>query len=115
MIFNTFLSTIRAVAFTLITANVGDVMRPARHGLHYLGLVTAGKQFMCLAGLHVRLGAVLSNRQRSQLRISAIVDAYVIDRLQRLRLKRAGRNLRAGQATRWDREYFERLERGRWL
>ena len=36
-------------------------------------------------------------------------DAYVIDRLKRLRLKRAGRNLRAGQAKRWDREYFESL------
>lgn len=37
------------------------------------------------------------------------VDAYVEQRLKGLRLKRAGRNLRAGQAQRWDREYFERL------
>lgn len=36
-------------------------------------------------------------------------DAYVVQRLKRLRLKRAGRNLRAGQAKRWDREYFESL------
>lgn len=37
------------------------------------------------------------------------VDAYVERRLKGLRLKRAGRSLRAGQAQRWDREYFERL------
>jgi RNA-directed DNA polymerase len=37
------------------------------------------------------------------------VDAYVGRRLQRLRLKRAGRNLRAGQAQRWGRECFAQL------
>ena len=37
------------------------------------------------------------------------VDDYVVQRLRGLRLKRAGRNLRAGQAQRWDREYFEKL------
>src|SRR4029077_17919546 len=37
------------------------------------------------------------------------VDDYVAKRLKGLRLKRAGRNLRAGQAQRWDREYFESL------
>jgi group II intron reverse transcriptase/maturase len=37
------------------------------------------------------------------------VDRYVERRLQGLRLKRAGRNLRAGQVKRWDREYFEAL------
>ncbi len=37
------------------------------------------------------------------------VDAYVEKRLRTLRVKRAGRNLRAGQAERWDRNYFERL------
>ena len=37
------------------------------------------------------------------------VDAYVEQRLEGLRLKRAGRNLRAGQAQCWDRAYFERL------
>ncbi len=37
------------------------------------------------------------------------VDDYVVKRLKSLRLKRAGRNLRAGQAQRWDRDYFERL------
>ena len=37
------------------------------------------------------------------------IDAYVVRRLKGLRLKRAGRNLRAGQAQRWDRECFERL------
>jgi len=37
------------------------------------------------------------------------VDDYVVKRLRSLRLKRAGRNLRAGQAQRWDREYFESL------
>ena len=37
------------------------------------------------------------------------VDDYVVKRLKSLRLKRAGRNLRAGQAQRWDRDYFESL------
>ena len=37
------------------------------------------------------------------------VDDYVVKRLRRLRIKRAGRNLRAGQTRRWDREYFESL------
>ena len=37
------------------------------------------------------------------------VDGYVVRRLKSLRLKRAGRNLPAGQARRWDREYFESL------
>jgi group II intron reverse transcriptase/maturase len=37
------------------------------------------------------------------------VDDYVVRRLKSLRKKRAGRNLRAGQAQRWDRDYFERL------
>jgi len=37
------------------------------------------------------------------------VDDYVVRRLKGLRLKRAGRNLRAGQAQRWDRDYFESL------
>ena len=37
------------------------------------------------------------------------VDAYVEKRLRGLRVKRAGRNLRAGQAERWDRAYFESL------
>ena len=37
------------------------------------------------------------------------VDAYVEQRLKGLRRKRAGRSLRAGQAQRWDREYFECL------
>ena len=37
------------------------------------------------------------------------VDAYVGRRLKGLRLKRAGRNLRAGKAQQWDRECFEKL------
>jgi len=37
------------------------------------------------------------------------VDDYVVKRLRSLRLKRAGRHLRAGQAQRWDRAYFESL------
>ena len=37
------------------------------------------------------------------------VDDYVEKRLRSLRVKRAGRNLRAGQAQRWDRDYFESL------
>jgi group II intron reverse transcriptase/maturase len=37
------------------------------------------------------------------------VDDYVVKRLRTLRVKRAGRNLRAGQADRWSREYFESL------
>jgi hypothetical protein len=37
------------------------------------------------------------------------VDDYVVKRLRSLRVKRAGRNLRAGQAQRWDRDYFESL------
>jgi group II intron reverse transcriptase/maturase len=37
------------------------------------------------------------------------VDQYVVRRLKKLRRARAGRNLHAGQAQRWDREYFEKL------
>ena len=37
------------------------------------------------------------------------VDDYVVQRLKSLRVKRHGRNLRAGQADRWDRDCFERL------
>ena len=37
------------------------------------------------------------------------VDDYVVQRLRSLRVKRAGRNLRAGQTQRWDRDYFESL------
>jgi RNA-directed DNA polymerase len=37
------------------------------------------------------------------------VDGYVVRRLRSLRIKRVGRHLRAGQAPRWDREYFEKL------
>ena len=35
------------------------------------------------------------------------VDDYVHWRLKRLQVKRAGRNLKAGRAQHWDREYFE--------
>ncbi len=35
------------------------------------------------------------------------VDDYVVKRLRSLRIKRAGRTLRAGQTQRWDRDYFE--------
>ncbi len=37
------------------------------------------------------------------------VDGYVVRRLKSLRLKRAGRNLKAGKAQQWNREYFEGL------
>ena len=37
------------------------------------------------------------------------VDAYVVKRLRSLRVKRAGRNLRAGQTQHWNRDYFESL------
>jgi hypothetical protein len=37
------------------------------------------------------------------------VDGYVVRRLKGLRIKRAGRHLQAGQAQRWDREYYEHL------
>ena len=37
------------------------------------------------------------------------VDGYVVRRLKSLRIKRAGRHLKAGQAQRWDREYYEQL------
>jgi group II intron reverse transcriptase/maturase len=37
------------------------------------------------------------------------VDDYVVKRLRTLRVKRAGRSLRAGQANRWSREFFESL------
>jgi hypothetical protein len=37
------------------------------------------------------------------------VDGYVVRRLQSLRIKRAGRHLKAGQAQRWDRAYYEQL------
>ena len=35
------------------------------------------------------------------------VDEYVVKRLRSLRVKRAGRHLRAGHTPRWDREFFE--------
>jgi hypothetical protein len=37
------------------------------------------------------------------------VDDFVVKRLRSLRVKRAGRHLRAGQTQRWDRDYFESL------
>ena len=37
------------------------------------------------------------------------VDAYAVRRLRSLRVKRKGRNLRAGEVMSWDREYFEAL------
>jgi len=37
------------------------------------------------------------------------VDGYVVQRLRKLRVARAGRHLRAGQTQRWDRDYFESL------
>jgi group II intron reverse transcriptase/maturase len=37
------------------------------------------------------------------------VDDYVVKRLRSLRIKRAGRHLRADQTRRWDRDYFESL------
>jgi group II intron reverse transcriptase/maturase len=37
------------------------------------------------------------------------VDGYVVRRLRSLRIKRAGRNLKAGKAQAWTREYFEKL------
>jgi group II intron reverse transcriptase/maturase len=37
------------------------------------------------------------------------IDRYVEDRLRGLLLKRAGRQLRAGRAARWDRPFFEAL------
>jgi group II intron reverse transcriptase/maturase len=37
------------------------------------------------------------------------LDGYVCRRLKSLRTKRKGRNLRAGEANRWTREYFENL------
>jgi RNA-directed DNA polymerase len=37
------------------------------------------------------------------------VDDYVMKRLRSLRVKRAGRHLRAGQTQHWDRDYFESL------
>ena len=37
------------------------------------------------------------------------VDRYVAWRLKRLLIKRRGRNLRAGQADRWTRQWFEEL------
>ncbi|MCE4556136.1 group II intron maturase-specific domain-containing protein [Roseateles cellulosilyticus] len=37
------------------------------------------------------------------------VDDYVAKRLRSLRLKRAGRSLKAGQAKQWNRDFFESL------
>ena len=37
------------------------------------------------------------------------IDGYVVRRLRSLRRKRKGRQLRAGEAKRWTREYFENL------
>jgi group II intron reverse transcriptase/maturase len=38
-----------------------------------------------------------------------MVDSYVVRRLKRLRQKRKGRNLKAGESQKWTREYFEAL------
>jgi hypothetical protein len=38
-----------------------------------------------------------------------MVDSYVVRRLKSLRKKRKGRNLTAGEARKWTREYFEAL------
>ncbi len=35
------------------------------------------------------------------------IDDYVVWRLRRFMIKRKGRNLRAGEAKRWDRAFFE--------
>lgn len=37
------------------------------------------------------------------------IDRYVVDRLRTLRAQRKGRNLRAGEAETWTRDYFETL------
>ena len=37
------------------------------------------------------------------------LDAYVISRLHRFQVRRKGRHLKAGEAARWKREYFEAL------
>jgi group II intron reverse transcriptase/maturase len=37
------------------------------------------------------------------------LDSYVYRRLRTLRVKRKGRQLKAGEATRWTREYFENI------
>jgi RNA-directed DNA polymerase len=37
------------------------------------------------------------------------VDKYVVWRLKRFLIQRKGRHLRAGEAARWTREYFEAL------
>ena len=38
-----------------------------------------------------------------------MVDSYVVRRLHKLRKQRKGRNLKAGEAQKWTREYFEAL------
>jgi group II intron reverse transcriptase/maturase len=38
-----------------------------------------------------------------------MLDRYVVDRLRGFMLKRKGRNLRPGEASRWTRDHFERL------
>jgi RNA-directed DNA polymerase len=38
-----------------------------------------------------------------------MVDSYVVRRLKKLRQKRKGRNLKAGESQKWTREYFEAL------
>ena len=38
-----------------------------------------------------------------------LIDRYVVSRMKSLRVKRKGRNLRAGEADRWTRECFENL------
>jgi len=37
------------------------------------------------------------------------VDAHVVRRLRRFKVRRKGRHLKAGEAKRWTREYFEGL------
>jgi len=37
------------------------------------------------------------------------IDRYAVDRLRSFLMKRKGRHLKAGEANRWTREYFEAL------
>jgi RNA-directed DNA polymerase len=67
-----------------------------------------------LRGVIAELNRVLRGwgqyfRSGNAARQFTVVDGYVERRLRSLRIKRAGRQLRAGQAQRWDREYFEKL------
>jgi hypothetical protein len=58
----------------LVAADVGNVMRPTRHGLDHLRLLSGRNQFMRLAGLHMpELEARLSPNDQKLLGLAVMI------------------------------------------